>query len=810
MAKIIQYLEEFKPIAADWFRDQAYVQANYDFFQNFFQRENLEQAEWPYFQSMKPHMHCFATMAIAGSNALGNPNHSIAHYRASFLHLKYGDAPHEDRIRNFSKNEDYALKYFGDSAVSEIVGYSFPEHYNFLNSRVEFALDFLKIDSDFKHGDDLAAKLTKLSEALNPIREQYERIVGKQTSLPLNIELDQFFSWLYENYSSECNLLPKIFKYRQEANWAFELLETTLKRLGATGPDDRRIALTLRYGDKTLRLNFGSWLIMDFQSSSSNGSTVSLDLLSDGFKPEWATKETTITSMESKPFAHDGPEIRYYWEVAEIGEPLPQDMAELFDKTCRVIGERFKNWQGSPARRANQQEILEAVFHPEKRDELISHGIKKTSQSQGYWLIAAGEDAFMWDNWQLESFISIGWDEVGDLSVYGSKQELQQALQDTYPEALSSQKNNTAACYDFCYTMEPDDIVYVKQGTQKLVGCGVIEGNYSYDTGRTHHRNIRKVRWQNTIASASHAKLPIKTLTDITDNEEMITMIEDALNESEIAPLYTAEACASDLLVNIAEVKRWVRNIERKGQAVFYGPPGTGKTYVAEKLARHLISETDGFIELIQFHPSYAYEDFIQGIRPQTDGGNLTYPMVPGRFLEFCEKAKSRQKTCVLIIDEINRANLSRVFGELMYLLEYRGHSIPLGGGTTFAIPENVRIVGTMNTADRSIALVDHALRRRFSFIAIYPNYELLTNYHNKTGGFRADKLVAILQDLNSRIGDRNYEIGMSFFLRDDLQDVLPDIWQTEIEPYLDEYFFDQPDTVDKLRWAEVQKRLGN
>lgn len=106
MAKITQYLEEFKPVAANLFRDQTYVQANYDFFQNFFQREKLEQAEWPYFQSMKPHMHCFNTMAIAGSNALGNPNHPIEHYRSSFLHLKFGDTPQEDRIRDFTKNKD--------------------------------------------------------------------------------------------------------------------------------------------------------------------------------------------------------------------------------------------------------------------------------------------------------------------------------------------------------------------------------------------------------------------------------------------------------------------------------------------------------------------------------------------------------------------------------------------------------------------------------------------------------------------------------------------------------------------------------
>ncbi len=123
------------------------------------------------------------------------------------------------------------------------------------------------------------------------------------------------------------------------------------------------------------------------------------------------------------------------------------------------------------------------------------------------------------------------------------------------------------------------------------------------------------------------------------------------------------------------------------------------------------------------------------GIRPDTKDGQLTYSMVPGRFIEFCKKAESCEGNCVLIIDEINRANLSQVFGELMYLLEYRDEKICLAGSNEpFGIPPNVYIIGTMNTADRSIALVDHALRRRFSFITLSPNYDVLRNYHEEPG----------------------------------------------------------------------------
>ncbi|MEI1377881.1 AAA family ATPase [Nostoc sp. UHCC 0926] len=254
------------------------------------------------------------------------------------------------------------------------------------------------------------------------------------------------------------------------------------------------------------------------------------------------------------------------------------------------------------------------------------------------------------------------------------------------------------------------------------------------------------------------------------------------------------------------ELECWLNTINRKGQAIICGSPGTGKTFLAEKMAEYLIGDY-GFSELVQFHPAYSYEDFIQGIRPQSQEGKLTYPLVPGHFLEFCKKAESYQDTCVLIIDEINRANLAQVFGELMYLLEYRNREIPLAGGNRFRIPKNVRIIGTMNTADRSIANIDHALRRRFAFIELRPNYDVLRRYPRKTD-FPVEGLINILQQLNQAIADKNYEIGISFFLTDNLREDIEDIWRMEIEPYLEEYFFNQLEKVDKFRWDKIKNKL--
>jgi len=303
--------------------------------------------------------------------------------------------------------------------------------------------------------------------------------------------------------------------------------------------------------------------------------------------------------------------------------------------------------------------------------------------------------------------------------------------------------------------------------------------------------------------------------TNFVLNDKEAKAIHDLVYSSNLEPKnleYTLEQCSNETGLDESTLKRWTKAIERKGQAIIYGPPGTGKTFIAEHLAEHLIGGGYGFKETVQFHPAYAYEDFIQGIRPKNrDDGKLEYNLVPGRFLKFCQNAADRQGICVLIIDEINRANLARVFGELMYLLEYRGKGIPLASdGNIFSIPENVRIIGTMNTADRSIALVDNALRRRFAFLRLQPEYGILKRYHEREQTeFPIEKLIQVLRELNEEIGDPHYEIGISYFIRTDLSLQIEDIWTMEIEPYLEEYFFNDADKIKNYKWASVKEKLN-
>lgn len=286
-----------------------------------------------------------------------------------------------------------------------------------------------------------------------------------------------------------------------------------------------------------------------------------------------------------------------------------------------------------------------------------------------------------------------------------------------------------------------------------------------------------------------------------------------ALKTLKHTPEYSLIECVEETGFTEPQLTQWINAINRKGQTIIQGPPGTGKTFIAERLAKHLIGGGDGFSDIIQFHPAYTYEDFIEGLRPITENGQLTYSIVSGRFLQFCEKAEECEDICVLIIDEINRANLSQVFGELMYLLDDRENTerfITLASGKSFRIPTNVRIIGTMNTADRSIALVDNALRRRFAFISISPNYELLQNYHNREEtDFPIDKLIDILKEVNQAINNKHYELGISFFLTKTLAEDIQDIWQMEIEPYLEEYFFDNQTKMDKFLWDKIKDKLS-
>jgi 5-methylcytosine-specific restriction protein B len=755
---------------------------------------------------MGDHIHSFNSMAIAKKNALGRPNHPIEHYRKSFGYLAHGPGSVEERIKNFRDNPEFQLAYFGDSAASEIVGYLFADKFVIYNDRDKFALELLGISPPFSKGDDFVTRLKNFNQAIQPVIEGYKQIVGKRTAFPLNLEIDQFFSYLYETYRED--------------------------------------------------------------------------------------------------------------EVEDDDVP------------------------------------------------------EQTSDKVNYWMIAPGEGAYLWNQWQEEGIVAIGWDDLGDLNHYKDKSEIRARLQKLSSEPESSKKNNTATCYNFAKVMKPGDIVFAKKGRKLVLGWGFVDSDYLFDAKRKEYKNIRKMKWQKigdwVLPQDSH--VAVKTLTCITPYPAFVKSLKSLVGFSEALPpaatqhwwlnanpniwnfrdlpvgqreTYTAfnkkgnkrriykyfeEAKAGDLvlgyvstpdremvavcritkglhdskngpqiefeklesLVNpvsynelqrVPELKQaepfqnhqgslfrlkdteyqvirrvidernppikpspketfspedalsevfltaeefesLLAMLRHKKNIILQGPPGVGKTFTARLLAYAFLRVKDkDRVSLVQFHQSYSYEDFIQGYRPTEDG---RFELKNGLFFEFCKRAqRDPYNDYVFIIDEINRGNLSKIFGELMMLIESdkRGSefAIPLTYARTddeeFFIPENLYFIGTMNTADRSLAMVDYALRRRFSFVTLPPQFDNRKFQESlvkrRAANELVQKIVTRMNALNKLIADDKknlglgYRIGHSFFCPPVTEQQLDESWYTkvirsEIIPLLEEYWFDDEDRVKK------------
>ena len=273
---------------------------------------------------------------------------------------------------------------------------------------------------------------------------------------------------------------------------------------------------------------------------------------------------------------------------------------------------------------------------------------------------------------------------------------------------------------------------------------------------------------------------------------------------------------AEEILIDRTFLEDIVELLEDKRQVIFYGPPGTGKTYLARKLAEALAPDP-GQRALVQFHPSSSYEDFFEGYRPQAVGGNMTYELTPGPLADMAKRATDVPGQHVMVIDEINRANLPKVFGELLFLLEYRDESVRTlyrRPDDPFALPRNLWFIGTMNTADRSIALVDAALRRRFHFIPFFPNRKpiagLLDRWleANDEPTWVGELVAQVNDELKDALGGDDLLVGPSHFMKAGLDtEAVRRIWEYNIEPFIEDQFFGDPANIERFRFDNVYQR---
>ena len=535
-----------------------------------------------------------------------------------------------------------------------------------------------------------------------------------------------------------------------------------------------------------------------------------------------------------------------YGDLAAVASTNAQTIASfvregLADSAHRVLG---KDGRLSPGfywadenRTDTQREALEAedvqfdasgnakaaqhVRAADLREYLENQGVLAAVPKRA-WLVRGsivdGHDLV--PSWLQDGFTSLRAARLREVEPGTTRAELKAILEEDYSQSSYAAK---AAKLDefhaFLSRVRLGDVVATTgQGTLHV---GTITGPAEYVNAADGLSNLRReVEWStnsyDTGDLSPELKARLQVQYDVVEMTQQLELLEEMLPSStptdetakpahrELALPDATDNLATSLNVDQVWLQECVELLRDRPQLIFYGPPGTGKTYIAQALAAYLGGDN---VWLVQFHPGYSYEDFFEGYRPMEDGG---FKLKPGPLRKVVDSARESPSTpFFLIVDEINRGNLAKIFGELYFLLEYRDQNVDLLYATDddigFTLPKNVVIIGTMNTADRSIALVDAAMRRRFAFLPLHPSEaptkdvlrRWLQTHDHDTG------VADLLDGLNSRIDDDDFKIGPSYFMREAVHHDggLERAWRTAILPLLEEHHYG--DGVDVgARWG--------
>ena len=530
----------------------------------------------------------------------------------------------------------------------------------------------------------------------------------------------------------------------------------------------------------------------------------------------WARPYTFINlDSTNRAFITDVDNMPHYFTTifSDINKGLPDGRNYLFmcEQAKNALNQKEYEYHSFPelsyyAWKSNQSGKTE-----ETTTTTVDSNIKETN----YWIYSPGDNASMWDEFYKSGIMGIGWDDVTDLKGFSSKEEIKEYMKKVYDPSYSY-KNNAHCLWQFANEIKVGDVIFVKKGMHKIIGKGIVTSDYIYDTSRSTYKHIRKVDWQNKGEWEHPGQAVMKTLTNISAYPDYVQKLlalfaedtsEEVSEQKEIKyPLYSKDGFLNEVYMDEDTYNTLTELLEAKYNVILQGAPGVGKTFAAKRLAYSIMGQKDtSRVAMVQFHQSYSYEDFIQGYRPSKDG----FELENGTFYKFCKEAEEdNERPYFFIIDEINRGNLSKILGELMMLIEKdkRGEKIKLlYSNEWFTVPQNVRIIGMMNTADRSLALMDYALRRRFAFFDFAPAFssEGFKNYLAEKNSQKLESLITAVESLNNTIssdeslGD-GFRIGHSYFCTDGeiTDEWLKSVVEYEVIPLIKEYWFDEPTKV--------------
>ncbi len=519
------------------------------------------------------------------------------------------------------------------------------------------------------------------------------------------------------------------------------------------------------------------------------------------------------------------------------GHPRPsRDMDEgsTYEHAVSFLDRLIDNCEGAPWDRLEAESILwqmeQAAKYPEPPPEV-------PPPPAAAWLIRAGSKG-EGEEYSLEhGLASLHYDNPPDLSGFSSRDELVDAMQRAHPHASrQSILSGAGQLWTLRTEVSLGDLVVMPlvATRSRSIAVGTVTKEYSYRADESARHTV-SVDWRRADVSRSEVREDLLkrmnqrgTIRRIRAEDASWRLHQVLLTGRDPGPRLGREKPESEpadepvSLDELADGLNWevehLHRIERllrdKKQVVFQGPPGTGKTYVAQALAECLAGSSER-VRLVQFHPSYAYEDFVQGFRPTLEGGRHGFALRDGPLVEMASKASSaRNEIYVLVIDEINRGNLSKILGELYFLLEYRDRKVHLQySDEPFSLPENLWIIGTMNTADRSIALVDLALRRRFHFVEFHPDKAPVQGLLQRWMDTDVEGMAwvaDVVERANEKLSDRHAAIGPSYFMREDLDEEMVEmIWEHNVMPYVEEQLFGERDQLDGFKLDLLRREIA-